>query len=100
LNASCHRSRRSSDAQIGQLCLSVYLHHNRDRNGAYPGGGFAVRHAARDHAFERGGILYPARMMGMCANHATAACARPAAETVDCFAVPPGYTRAERTRKF
>jgi hypothetical protein len=39
-------------------------------------------------------------MMGMCANHATAACARPAAETVDCFAVPPGYTRAERTRKF
>jgi D-alanyl-D-alanine carboxypeptidase len=39
---------------------------------------------------EHGGILYRARLTGLSANNATAACARLTADGVDCFAVPPG----------
>jgi D-alanyl-D-alanine carboxypeptidase len=36
------------------------------------------------------GILYRARLMGLSATSATAACARLTADGMDCFAVPPG----------
>ena len=39
---------------------------------------------------QHGGILYRARLMDLSATSATAACARLAAQGVDCFAIPPG----------
>jgi hypothetical protein len=39
---------------------------------------------------QRGVVLYRARLMGLSASSASAACARLAADGVDCFTVPPG----------
>jgi hypothetical protein len=39
---------------------------------------------------QRGAMLYRARLMGLSASSASAACTRLAANGVDCFTVPPG----------
>lgn len=40
---------------------------------------------------QRGTMLYRARLIGLSASSASAACARLAADGVDCFTVPPGW---------
>jgi soluble lytic murein transglycosylase-like protein len=39
---------------------------------------------------QRGAVLYRARLMGLSASAASAACGRLAADGIDCFTVPPG----------
>jgi len=40
---------------------------------------------------QRGAVLYRARLTGLSASSAAAACGRLAAAGVDCFTVPPGW---------
>ena len=40
---------------------------------------------------QRSAVLYRARLIGLSASSASAACARLVADGVDCFTVPPGW---------